>query len=122
MLRTGLFPGTSLAYSPDGKWLAVAGSQTKVVSIGNAVTGEKLFDFGPRLTDCVAYSPGGFWVASGSGVDPGDKWGKQFGTGSDLRIWNVKTGRSFDLEGHPKRVNAVAFSPDGRRLASAQQR
>lgn len=119
--RTSLFPGTSLAYSPDGKRLAVSGRHTKVVGVGAAATGKKLFDLGlhSALTDCVAFSPDGKRLASGSGVEPEDDWGLTFGTKPSLKIWNLKTHRGFDLEGHPKRVNAVTFSPDGKRLASA---
>ena len=119
--RTSLSPGTSLAYSPDGKRLAVSGRQTEAVSVGDAATGKTLVDLGPHsaLTDCVAFSPDGKWLASGSGADPGDDWGLKFGTGSDLRIWDLKTRTGFALEGHPMRVNAVTFSPDGKRLASA---
>ncbi len=119
--RTSLSPGTSLAYSPDGKRLAVSGRQNKVVSVGAAATGNKLFDLGPHsaLTDCLDFSPDGKWLASGSGVEPGDDWGMTFGTGSDLKIWNLDTREGYALEGHPSRVNAVTFSPDGKRLASA---
>ena len=36
-----------------------------------------------------------------------------------IRLWNVRSGRSLrTLEGHTNGVNSVAFSPDGRTLAS----
>jgi formylglycine-generating enzyme required for sulfatase activity/serine/threonine protein kinase len=119
--QTSLLPGTALVYSPNGKRLAVAGRQYKVVSVGDSATGKKLFDLGPHsaLTDSVAFSPDGMLVASGSGADPKDEWGVRFGTGSDLRVWDLQTGNGFGLDGHPMRVNAVTFSPDGTRLASA---
>jgi serine/threonine protein kinase len=119
--QTSLSPGTALVYSPDGKRLAVAGRHHKVVSVGDAATGNKVVDLGPHsaLTDCVAFSPDGNWLVSGSGVEPDDPWGMKFGTGSDLKIWDLKTDQGYDLEGHPKRINAVTFSPDGKRLASA---
>jgi WD40 repeat protein len=50
----------------------------------------------------------------------------RFGAGSDptnpadIRIWNVETGEPVrTLVGHRTRVRTLAFSPDGRRLASA---
>jgi formylglycine-generating enzyme required for sulfatase activity len=80
-----------------------------------------LVDLGPHsaLTDCLAFSPDGKWLASGSGAESDDPWGITFGTGSDLKIWNLETDQGYGLEGHSKRVNALAFSPDGKRLASA---
>jgi serine/threonine protein kinase len=119
--RTSLLPGTSIAYSPNGRRLAVAGRQHKAVSVGDAATGKKLFDLSPHsaLTDCVAFSPDGKRLASGSGADLKDDWGMKFGTGADLKIWDLETRAGTVLEGHPLRVNAVTFSPDGTRLASA---
>ena len=42
-------------------------------------------------------------------------------TGSDdktVRVWDLDTGTSRTLTGHTDRVNAVAYSPDGRHLAT----
>jgi hypothetical protein len=40
-----------------------------------------------------------------------------------LRVWDVETGAElFTLSGHQDDVEAVAFSPDGRRFASAENR
>ena len=37
-----------------------------------------------------------------------------------MRLWEVSTGKYINsLTGHPSSVNAVAFSPDGKILASA---
>ena len=56
---------------------------------------------------CVAFSPDGTRIVSGS-------WDKT------LRLWNGVTGTSIGtpMIGHTRHVNGVAFSPDGTRIVS----
>ncbi len=100
------------AFSPDGKTVAasvidkVAGS----IRIWDIETGAPLHTLGGKAPSPVplAYSPDSSQIA---GVDI-----------LDIKIWDVKTGAPLHtLKGHlyPYPVKALAYSPDGKKLASA---
>jgi RNA polymerase sigma factor (sigma-70 family) len=115
---------TALAVRPDGKAFAIAtdkgvsirdiqdGKQTLLIRIEPHPKSVTPF---PIRVDCLAFSPDGRRLAA-------SRWDD-----GDVYVWDAESGREiWRLKGHPE-VNhmsvrmghsAVAFSPDGRWLAS----
>jgi WD40 repeat protein/predicted Ser/Thr protein kinase len=114
---------SSLAWSPDGTRVASSAAQitsdSGEIKIWDAATGRELFGLGGRAgygISAVAWSPDGKRLASGGGRIGGF----QNRIPGELKIWDAQTGtEAMTLTGHVGKVNSVAFSPDGKRLASA---
>lgn len=116
------YPVMGLAYSPDGRHILGGGDRRLGgVSLWEARTGRLIRRFETPYTQVrsVAFSPDGRLAASGHWAERiiADKWvDPDHGI---VILWDPETGEEVRrLRGHSGNVNAVAFSPDGRFLAS----
>jgi WD40 repeat protein len=105
----------SVAYSPDGKHVASAGDDQLVI-LWEVPSGKQVRLFAGRH---VAFSADGHFLAAGSGGGSYDATTGQRTVWGEVRVWDVSSGEEvFANRDHAKAVNGVAFSPDGKRLAS----
>jgi WD40 repeat protein len=103
-------PVLDVAYSPDGQRLATA-SLDGTVKFWSARRGHAVEAFRPaghRGLSRLAFSPDGRQLAGGGGRRPGD-----------VLVLDATTGKAVrTLQGHAMQIAALAYAPDGKRLAS----
>jgi WD40 repeat protein len=67
---------------------------------------------------CLAFSPDGKTLATGSLSRTADRRGRR----GEIKLWDVAGGKKLStLRGHETNVCCLAFSPDGKRLASVAE-
>src|SRR5207245_539265 len=101
-----------LAFSPDGKTLALAGGDAAAVFLWEVETGEPLAPHGPRRpAHDLAYSADGALLATACRDYPG---------GEDvIRLWRPATGKEVGRVPAPRGLSRLAFAPAGPTLAVA---
>jgi WD40 repeat protein len=97
----------SVAFSPDGKWVA-SGSDDRSARLWNIDNGQEVYPplvhLGPVLD--VSFSPDGGRLLTRSGDD----------SSGEARIWEAPSGRLLGTVKRRGRMPIAIFSPDGREL------
>jgi RNA polymerase sigma factor (sigma-70 family) len=110
----------SIALAPDGQTLAAGGSDG-AISLLDVRTGKAVRRLvgPPESASALAFSSDGKLLASGRDFD----YPRKHGQDNPIQLWDVATGKELHrLTGHKDTVTSLAFSPDGKTLASGAQR
>jgi WD40 repeat protein len=102
-----------LALSPDGRLIAAGDPSTKAVKLWNAATGalERTLSTGKTQPWSLAFSPDGKALVIGGQND--DHSGQ-------VQLWDAQTWTVKHVSDQEHYVNQVAFSPDGKIVASCE--
>lgn len=95
----------ALAFSPDSQILVSGGENIRLWSVANGQSIGELFAHKGKVFT-VDFSGDGHWLASA-------------GAGGVIKLWDMRSDNSYNLNGAAESVLRVKFSPDGHWLASA---
>ncbi len=110
-------PLLSVAFSPDGRWLAAGGGmhgyrKNGEIRVWDARTGQEVHTLRGHveMVGALAFSADSRRLAS-AGYDQA------------IKIWDLKTGReALNLRGHGNALNALVFGKDGRLFSASDDR
>jgi WD40 repeat protein/DNA-binding SARP family transcriptional activator len=111
----GEYP-TRVAWSPDGRYLAVGRSFNEVVAtiweLDNVTQVNSVVDEGTCVTGDLAWSPTGDRLLT-------SRWQPALPKCDAIKVWDLKTGSEvLALDGHEGPPGSVDWSPDGATLVS----
>lgn len=118
-----MFPrmaGQSVAFSPDSTLLASV-EETGAVCVREAVTGKKLCVLagGDPSPGALSFSPDGRMIAVAAGARFDSPFPRGRHSSGTVELWELSSGSiRREFTGHAGEITALAFSDDGRLLAS----
>ncbi len=128
ILRGYAYPAKFIAFSPDGRTLA--SSRLDGVRIWDGENGSNMRVITPSFgasVRSIAFSPDSRWIVVGSSFQKEfaefpDSIKKQLGieeTVPTIKVYELQTGNLVRvIKAHEDSINALAFSPDGKIIAS----
>lgn len=111
---------SSVAWSPDGQYVA-SGSYENKVQVFDATTGKNILTYRGNANEvfAVAWSPNGKRIASAGGLNAENADGSLVPQDDSVQVWDALTGKNVLIyRGHSSWVENLVWSPDGTRIAS----